>query len=147
MPRPTLTLPRLTLLTRPASVARVSDPSPDVRIGIESTAALLRHVLQAARVPGIVELMAQVDHLGSVLGPVTMLRLGVLAGAPRSGYPNGPVQVDAEVIDAAGESVGELLVWVEDGFLSTLDFAWWTDEPPTALPDIDRVVVTSAHAR
>lgn len=111
---------------------------------IPETAALVRHVIQDARVPGIVELMTQVDHLGSVVGPVTMLQLGVLAGAPRSRYPNGPVQIDAEVLDADGASVGELLVWVEDGYLATLEFAWWTDAPPTALPSLDRVVVTAS---
>lgn len=94
--------------------------------------------------PGIVELMTQVDHLGSVIGPVTMLQLGVLGTAPRSRYPNGPVQIDAEVLDAQGVSVGELLVWVEDGYLATLEFTWWTDEAPTALPGLDRVVITGS---
>lgn len=111
---------------------------------LEATAALLRHILQDARVPGIVELMAQADRLGAATGPVTMLQLGVLADAPRSRYPNGPVQVDAEVSDADGASVGELLVWVEDGFLSTLEFTWWTDEPPTELPALHRVTVTAS---
>lgn len=126
-----------------ASVSGMAAPRPDAAQPIEPVAALLRQVLQEARVPGIGELMAQVDALGSVIGPVTMLQLGVLAGAPRSRYPNGPVQVDAEVTDAAGESVGELLVWVEDGFLATLEFSWWTDEPPTALPPLAQVTVTT----
>lgn len=128
-----------------ASVAGMAASPRTGGVPIAPTAALLRHVLQDAQVPGIAELMDQVDGLGSVLGPVTMLQLGVLAGAPRSRYPNGPVQVDAEVLDAEGESVGELLIWVEDGYLATLEFAWWTDEPPTALPPIDRVVVTGAR--
>jgi hypothetical protein len=118
--------------------------SAPVGPGVSAVQALVRHVIQGARVPGIGELMAQADQLGSIVGPVTMLQLGVLGGAPRSRYPNGPVQIDAEVLDADGVSVGELLVWVEDGYLATLEFAWWTDEPPTALPALDRVEVTAS---
>lgn len=128
---------------QPANVARVSDSPPVPQAHLEQVAALLRHVLQDARVPGIAELMAQVELLGSALGPVTMVQLGVLGGAPRSRYPNGPVQVDAEVADESGESVGELLIWVEDGFLATLEFSWWTDVAPSALPRADQVTVTS----
>lgn len=63
-----------------------------------------------------------------------MLELSVAAGSLRSSCPDGPIATPAVVMDADGSEVGELLVWVTDGFLSALEFAWWTDERPHALP-------------
>ena len=30
---------------------------------------------------------------------------------------------------------GEVLVWIEDGLLSSAEYAWYTDEAPDAWPD------------
>jgi len=45
------------------------------------------------------------------------------------------VPVGAHVHDPSGEYVGELLVWTDEGAtLAALEYAWVTDEMPTALP-------------
>lgn len=50
---------------------------------------------------------------------------------------------EGTVSDQHGSPVGELIVWVEDGWLSGIEYAWYTDERPVALPDPDRVEVYS----
>ncbi|GEM31919.1 hypothetical protein NN3_29260 [Nocardia neocaledoniensis NBRC 108232] len=50
---------------------------------------------------------------------------------------------EGTVSDQHGSPVGELIVWVEDGWLSGIEYAWYTDERPAALPDPDRVEVYS----
>ncbi|MDR6639603.1 hypothetical protein J2Y68_003264 [Paenarthrobacter nitroguajacolicus] len=59
-----------------------------------------------------------------------------------SAFPGGPMPVSVEVIDASGEPVGELLVWVDAGHLSALEFAWWTDQPPGRLPHPSQLKVS-----
>jgi hypothetical protein len=54
--------------------------------------------------------------------------------APAAGVPS-PLPVGALVRDDAGEPVGELLVWLDGGRLAGLEYAWFTDDPPTELPD------------
>jgi hypothetical protein len=43
------------------------------------------------------------------------------------------------VLDSTGVAFGELLIWVKDGYLSSLEYAWWSDEPPARLPTADQV--------
>jgi hypothetical protein len=52
---------------------------------------------------------------------------------------DGPLPVSAVAYDAAEELCGELLLWVTDGYLSLLEYAWYTDEPPLGLPRPSRL--------
>jgi hypothetical protein len=70
-----------------------------------------------------------------------MPELLVDRGLPASEFPDGPVPMTATVIDEQGTQVGELLLWVESGYLATLEFAWWSDMPPKDLPDVHQVRV------
>jgi hypothetical protein len=45
------------------------------------------------------------------------------------------------VRDDAGEYVGEVIVWATDGYLSAIEYAWVTDDPPTSLPDVTRMTL------
>jgi hypothetical protein len=38
------------------------------------------------------------------------------------------------VIDGSGNPVGFMILWVEEGRISALEYAWVTDDPPTHLP-------------
>jgi hypothetical protein len=102
---------------------------------------LLGGVLRQADFPGSDELLRQVRSVSVVGGPVTMLALRVSEATPASAFADGPVPLSATVSDAAGAAIGELLLWVESGYLSTLEFAWWTDDPPDQLPGLDHVRV------
>ena len=54
------------------------------------------------------------------------------------------VPVDAHVLDRADEYVGELLVWTDEGAtLRALEYAWVTDDMPTALPTVDEVRIST----
>jgi hypothetical protein len=52
---------------------------------------------------------------------------------------DGELPAGSEVRDPAGAHVGEVIVWVKDGYLSALEYAWVTDEPPRRLPDVARM--------
>lgn len=44
-----------------------------------------------------------------------------------------------EVSDRDGTPVGEVLLWVAGGWLSGIEYAWYTDERPRSLPDPSRI--------
>ena len=108
---------------------------------VEDVRGVLRAVLTPAAFPGRDELLAQAGTAEVVGGPLTMLDLRVGPGPAVSPCPDGPVPVSAIVVDADAAPVGELLVWVEAGYLSGLEYAWYSDEPPGRLPAPDRIRV------
>lgn len=70
----------------------------------------------------------------------SFLDLGVeTAGAVLSPLPDGPVSGRLLVLGDAGEPTGEILVWIAGGLLAGLEYAWYTDEPPTAWPAVDHL--------
>ncbi|WP_329570255.1 hypothetical protein [Kitasatospora sp. NBC_01266] len=104
--------------------------------------AVLEHLL-AGDFPGAPELRSQLEQ-AEVIATWTpdsvSVDLRVLAAERRAPLAAGLVPVDAQVLDERGEYVGELLVWVEDGgVLAGLEYAWVTDEMPTALPPVERI--------
>lgn len=48
-------------------------------------------------------------------------------------HPDGVLPFRTEVV-VGGQSVGELMLRVSAGMRDTLEYAWWTDEPPAGLP-------------
>ncbi len=67
-------------------------------------------------------------------GRSTLLELEVDTALPASALPNGPIPVEALVGDSAGEVEGRILIWVSDGYLAGLEFAWFTDVAPHGFP-------------
>ncbi|MTD56094.1 hypothetical protein [Amycolatopsis pithecellobii] len=102
---------------------------------------LLKSVLRQADFPGSDELLRQASSVNVVGGPITMLDLLVSNTLPASAFADGPVPLSVWVSNAAGRLVGELLVWVGYGYLTGLEFAWWTDDPPDRLPTLDHLRV------
>lgn len=106
--------------------------------------AVLRRVLSFS-FPGASELLAQIDHAG-----VTRARgvdsasvdIEVDAKAPCADVPNGPVPVRALVTNADGELIGEILIWIGAGRLAGIEYAWFTDDPPTELPPPEWIVLS-----
>jgi hypothetical protein len=80
------------------------------------------------------DLLAQVQHVRVSGGIPTFLRLALTTPSEPSACPDGPIPVRA-LVGSEGDEDGEILVWVKAGFLSGLEFAWFTDEMPTAFPD------------
>jgi hypothetical protein len=93
-------------------------------------------MLDTAGFDGATELLAQIPHAEVVAEDVTWLDLRVPDSVQASPFRKGPVPVKAYV----GES-GELLLWVKDGRLSAIEYAWTTDDKPTEFPPPDDVHV------
>lgn len=113
--------------------------SANSRALTEQVRELLRHVLGEAEFPGSDALLQQASSVNVVGGPVTMLDLRVTRPTSASAFTDGPIPLSIMVLDPAGVVLGELLIWVNDGYLSSLEFAWWSDDPPDRLPALDRV--------
>ncbi|RPA02574.1 hypothetical protein [Gordonia sp. OPL2] len=56
----------------------------------------------------------------------------------RAEISDGPLPVSAEVWEAQTFE-GEIIVFVREGLLSSFEFAWVTQDPPSGLPDADSV--------
>jgi hypothetical protein len=104
----------------------------------EQVRSLLLQVIDAQNFPGKAELLAQVPSVEVVGGALTFLDLAVDdAAVARSTFQRGPVPGQTWVLDEAGAPIGTLLVWVDKGYISALEYGWVTDQPPTALPSTD----------
>ena len=108
----------------------------------ERTRLLLEGVLRQAEFPGGDELLRQASSVRVVGGPITMLDLRPGDASAASVFADGPIPLRALVSDGSGDLIGEILIWVEHGYLSGLEFAWWTDDAPHELPIADHVTVT-----
>lgn len=86
-------------------------------------------------------LQAQSGVVSVVGGLPTMLELSVPMGTRKATVPDGPLPVRAIVTDEAGGPIGEVLVWSTGGYLSALEYAWYTDDPPGGIPCPSRLRV------
>jgi hypothetical protein len=106
-----------------------------------SERAVIEVILSAGA--GCDALRSQLDHAQVVgvwaAGP--SIDIQVPDGLPRHGGADGILPTCAQVRDASGDTVGELLLWIEDGSLSALEYAWYADNPPNKLPEAVAVEV------
>jgi hypothetical protein len=120
----------------------LEDPSVSIAITPRPLSADERAVVElilANEFRGAVEMRAQVDLVRVVAewgADSASVDLLVLEGAPRSPVVSGVVPVGATVVDESGSLFGEILLWVTDGYLSAIEYAWYGDESPTAFPDV-----------
>jgi hypothetical protein len=67
-----------------------------------------------------------------VIGRIpTLLDLAVRGSPQAPPVRDGPIPVRT-LVGTEEALEGEILVWVKDGYLSGLEFAWFTDDPPSA---------------
>ena len=52
---------------------------------------------------------------------------------------DGPLSVAALVVDPSEQPLGEITVWVKGGYLSGLEYSWFTDVMPTRYPSPDQL--------
>ena len=109
----------------------------------------LLHSLLAGSFPGVDSLRLQVGACWVVqpwASSSASIDLAVKGDVPSADLvPDGPAPIDAIVYDRAGEPIGELLLWVSAGYLSALEYAWFTDAPPLELPDAAHVVLDAGQ--
>lgn len=92
-------------------------------------------------IPDSADLMAQA-RVASVADDSipTYLDLEVPPESPRSTQSNGPLPGFFAVVHR-DEYLGELLVWMKEGVLSGLEYAWVTDEAPSGMPHAEDLTV------
>ena len=100
----------------------------------ETEKALVRDLIEKAGVAETEVLLRQVE-VAEVTAPCSCpcpsVSLGVdPALAESASYTAKPAA-------SADYDGGNVMVWVEDGFLSNLEMTWWTDETPLAFPPVD----------
>jgi hypothetical protein len=97
--------------------------------------SIVRELLNQGDFAGRDALLAQVDGIEYVGGPVTMMDLRVSRTHPPSTGVPSPVPNGPNVVDDEGEVIGMLLLWLDDhGYIDCLEYGWVTDEMPTELP-------------
>jgi hypothetical protein len=100
--------------------------------------AALRWILWLEDFPGVEELRAQIGHVRATLGRTSEMDLEVTNAVPAA-VSDGVLSVAALVVDADEESVGFITVWVTGGYLSGLEYSWFTERMPTEYPSPDRL--------
>jgi hypothetical protein len=108
---------------------------------------IIERILKAADIPDVTVLLAQAANLKVSGGIPTFIDLKGNAAAARATIPNGPIPVRALVYSRSGELQGEILLWVRDGYLSALEFAWFTDETPTKFPLPEQLQIERSQDR
>jgi hypothetical protein len=103
-------------------------------------AAVIRSILSRADIRGSGPLIADLD--GALVANETTWILDVKVSNKDQGadLPNGPFPAQALVPNSA-EYQGEVIIWITDGHLSGLEYAWVSDDPPTTWPRADEMEV------
>jgi hypothetical protein len=95
------------------------------------------------RLPGAEELRAQIEHVRATWGRTTEIDLEVMGAAPAP-VSDGILSVTALVVGPDEEPEGFMSVWVDGGYLSSLEYSWFTDHMPTEYPSPDRLRISDA---
>lgn len=83
-------------------------------------------------------LRAQVPHARVVSEMSTFLVLTVSSASPAV-VLDGSLPIETIVLSPTNELAGFIVIWVTSGFLSGLDYAWLTFDPPDDFPSPDRL--------
>jgi hypothetical protein len=100
--------------------------------------AALRWILWLEDFPGAEELRAQIGHVRATWGRTTEMDLEVNDAAPAA-VSDGVLSVAALVVDATEQPEGFIMAWVKGGYLSSIEYSWFTDRMPTEYPSPDRL--------
>jgi hypothetical protein len=105
-------------------------------------AGVIRSILSRAELRGSGPLIADLD--GALVANETTWILDVKVSNSDQGadLPDGPFPAQAFVPSSA-EYQGEVIIWITDGHLSGLEFAWVSDAPPTRWPRADEMAVVT----
>ena len=98
---------------------------------------LLSFLLEHTSFDGGRELAAQVASTRVAGGFPTLLDLEVEKTTPASPHKPRLIPLRALVHSPGGELLGEILIWVREGYLSALEYAWYTDDAPCEMPLLD----------
>lgn len=97
----------------------------------ENEAFVLHLVLDDLQDAALLEQERSVTVSG---GKPTFVDFAVPSSAPRSSVDNGPLKITPNAVTQEGDPAGVILVWVDDGRLSAMEYGWYTDETPVGFP-------------
>jgi hypothetical protein len=102
--------------------------------------AVIRSILSHADIRRSGSLIADLD--GALVANETtwILDIKVSNNGQGADLPNGPFPAEALVTNTA-EYQGEVIIWLTDGHISGLEYAWVSDSPPTRWPQPDEMEV------
>jgi len=115
-----------------------------VRPLTEHERAVQLHLLSVP-LDGVEHLREQAMQATAAESDGPSIDLVVSNSAPRVPLPDGPLPITADVVDANEQYTGELLLWLKDGRLRALEYAWVTEKPPTTLPPLSSIRVARRH--
>lgn len=69
--------------------------------------------------------------------------ISIPADARTAQISDGVAPVNAYVTDEEGIYLGELILWIANGKLAGLEYAWVTATPPSRLPQVSLIRVSS----
>jgi hypothetical protein len=111
----------------------------------EQERSVIAHLLSAA-FPGAAELREQLAFARVVEDwkpeGSPSFDIFVPAGAGTAQISDGVAPVNAYVTDEEGAYIGELILWIGNGKLTGLEYAWVTDTPPSRLPQVSQIQVS-----
>jgi hypothetical protein len=66
-------------------------------------------------------------------------------GGTKAPVRDGPLDVGALVVDDQETATGWIHVWIKDGWLSSLEYSWTTDDMPMEYPKPDQLRLWDPH--
>jgi hypothetical protein len=107
----------------------------------ELETAVLTYLIKNTRSSEVDVLLSQLNNTTVIGGPSTFPKLRVDHSRATS-LKDGPLPIRAFVETDRGDFEGELIVWLTNGYLSEVEFAWVTDETPKELPNPQQLRIT-----
>ncbi len=104
--------------------------------------AVMTAILSTAAVPGSQPLFHEIE--GAMVSNSTpwILDVETKRTGPGTELSNGPFPAHAYVPSKAAYQ-GEIIIWITDGHLSGLEYAWVTDDAPTRWPRPDELEIVA----
>lgn len=108
-------------------------------------AGVIRSIVKAATAPCGEDLIDGLSKATVADSTRWILDIRTAATAARCDLPDGPFPARAFVPSKAAYQ-GEVIVWLTDGRVSGLEYAWIRDLPPTSWPLRDEMeIITQQH--
>lgn len=102
--------------------------------------ALVAAILLGSSVPDAINMATDIDGARVSIGPGWVLDVDIPGSELRSSLPDGPFPGRVFVPNSV-EYRGEIIIWITDGKISGLEYAWITDQPPTRWPHLDEIQI------
>lgn len=103
---------------------------------------VLRRLLDRAEFRGASEFREQIEFITGISGQIDYLDIELSPSAPIGVPESYPLQVTGDVSDAAGEPLGEILIWVEKGKLACVEYAEYMHQYDS-WPTLDQIVAVT----